>query len=691
MSRMFERLKIWWKSEEGRHFLWVPVCFAAGIAAYYNLPSEPPAYGLPLISVLSLILLLMFRRTALPLVLGLFIVSLGASWAHLRAAEHAPTVLKESLTPRPLVGVVRDIERTQNGVRLTLNHVQVEDLPPEETPAQVRLSVKLKKGTVIELPAIGSTVALRAGLMPPMGPALPNGFDFARYFNFRDIGAVGYGLPPWVVRAPDETGSLANRFWSWRANLTNRIVQTLGPATGGVAAGLITGDGRAISDDDFNSLRASNLYHIVAISGEHMMVIAGVIFISLRLLLLLLPGGIGLRPQGKTIAAMVSLVLVTVYLFVTGLPMSAVRAYLMIVLVLLAVIFRRQVDGLRSLSIAALVMLVYDPASLLDPGFQLSFAATLAILALVESRLLRKPPMIERGRLRMALHLVVTMLLVSVVAEAATTPLVISMFNNVSPYGVFANSLATPLVSLFLMPVVALFFILLPLGLESFALTLMHYGIEALMALARWVSSFPHAQIFSPSLPGYGVALFVLGLLWLCLWRTQVRRLGLVPIFLGVSTLLFVSTPDMLVGGGLKQIAFRTDNGYVLARGRATSMVPELWANGLGYKELEKADQPQWRCDKLGCVAQSSGRKVAFPTDIASLAEDCQNADVVVTSLPYIKCEGSAQIIDGRNFTGGSVVALWLGGHGKARVETSADWQGNRPWSVAAPDDADED
>ncbi|MES2984891.1 MAG: ComEC/Rec2 family competence protein [Pseudomonadota bacterium] len=688
MSRMMAQIKAWWKAEKTRHFLWLPVCFASGIGLYYGLPVEPAVYVFPACAAVALLLTVFLGARLRPVMLALLLVMLGASWANMATLRAQPVVLREGLTPRPVVGVVRDIEPTEHGVRLTLENVIIDDLPAAQTPARVRLSVRLKKGSELALPRIGDGIGLRAGLLPPMGPALPESFDFARYFSFRGIGAVGYGLPPWKIIAPDPSPSLANDFLTWRVRLTDDIIKTLGPSVGSIGAGLITGEARAISKEDFNALRASNLYHIIAISGEHMVVIAGVIFISLRLLALaLLPSRISLRPGVKSLAAWVTLLLVTAYLFVTGLPISAVRAYVMIVLVLLAVILRRQVDPMRSLSIAALLMLVYNPANLLDPGFQLSFAATLAIIALVEARMLAPHPAIERGRVRNAIHLIGTMLLVSVVAEGATAPLVIAMFNNVSPYGVFANSVATPLVSLFLMPLVALFFILLPLGLHHWALHLLGYGIKGLLTIAHFFAELPYAQLFCPSIPGYGVALFSLGLAWLCLWKTRARRYGAIPMLLGVATLLTVQLPDMLVGTSLKQIAFRSEHGYVLARGRASSMMPQLWANGLGYKELPKAETPQWRCDGLGCIADVGTARVAFPKDAVALANDCRAADIVITSFSGARCDSAARVIDGEALKAGAVTALWLKDGKLLRTETSADWQGQRPWSAAADEE----
>lgn len=682
MSRGIERVKKAWAAEAPRQFLWLPVCFAVGISAYFSLPMEPPLWLLPGGFVASLLLAITcWQRARIPL-LAFCLIAAGAAWANLYADQQRTQVLPEALSPRPILGTVTDIQRTEHGVRLTLDRVTISEYPPKYTPERVRVSLRLKKDAVLALPHIGDTVNLRAGLRPPMGPALPHGFDFSRYFYFRGIGAVGYGLPPWRVVGEPQARSVREQFWDWRIRITEEIIATLGKETGGIAAGLTTGDARAITEEDFDALRASNLYHIIAISGEHMVVIAGVIFISLRLLALLLPQRIAYRPQVKSLAALVTLVLVTAYLFVTGLPISAVRAYVMIFLVLLAVILHRQVDAMRSLSLAALIMLLFDPASILEPGFRLSFAATLAIIALVETAILR--PKMGQGRISRGVRLLFTMLMISVVAEAATAPLVISMFNNLSIYGVLANMLATPLVSLFLMPAVALYFILLPLGLHGVALWLMDWGIRGLLGIAHFIAALPHAQVFLPSIPGYGIALFALGLLWLCLWQTPMRRYGALLVLLGIATMAFHRAPDLLVGGELKQIALRTEDGYALARGKRNAMVPELWANGLGYKQLPKASEPDWQCDALGCMADVRGKRIAFPKDAAALVQDCAAADLVFTLYAESSC-GHARLFGKTALAGSNVVAIWI--DDELHIEKSADWQGSRPWSAETADD----
>lgn len=676
------RITTWWDGEKGRQFLWVPVLFAAGIAVYFALPVEPDP--LPPLYVAAAVLLgrglMPYRRfKAAFLVLGLLFA--GMAWAAFHTTLQSPMVITKPLTPRPISGTIADIERVEKGMRFTLRQLAIAGVDEKETPEQVRISVRVKAGTSPALPHIGERMNIMAGLLPPMGPAMPGGFDFARYFFFRDIGAVGYGLPPWKTESAPESS-----FAQWRFALTEKIIAQLGTERGPIAAGLITGEDRAITENDFKALRASNLYHIIAISGGHMVVIAGVVFLALRWLLLCIPNA-GQRPQMKSIAAGGTLLVITGYLFVTGMPVSAVRAYIMVALVLLAVLLRREVDAMRSLLLAALLMLLFDPSDLLEPGFMLSFAATLAIIALVETTWLRPGSREERPFIHTALRVLLTMFLISVVAEAATAPLVLSMFNTASPYGVLANMLATPLVTFVLMPTVALFFLLLPLGLEHWALEFMDIGIVLLMHIARWIAALPNAQMFAPSLPGWGVALFVGGLLWLCLVQQRVRMAGFAVMAIGIASIVTVRLPDILVGPELKQIALRTDDGYKLVRGRANSLLPELWANGLGYETLPvlKPGTETWRCDSLGCIAKVEFIHVAFPNSAEAAVQDCSQTELMFT-LQDAFCE-STQITGRWALRYGGVHAVWVEEEGEGwptTIETSADWQGRRPWSAYA-------
>jgi competence protein ComEC len=684
MSSINERWAEFCKAQAPHRFLWLASCFMAGIASYYALPVEPPTYGLLALTAAFLLLAVRPPRPVRPwrgLMLALMLLSAGIGWASIYTSLQSPVLLRASMSPRPVSGTLVDIERVEKGLRFTLAEVTIKNLPPEKTPHRIRLSVRTRPDDQTPLPRVGDRVDLLAGLLPPMGPATPSGFDFARYFYFRDIGAVGYGLPPWKV-TPAAQSDLYARFMQWRFGVTQHIIATLGPQRGPIAAGLVTGEARAISDRDFDALRASNLYHIIAISGGHMAVIAGVIFVSLRLLLLLLPRHLGQRPAAKSWAALVTLVMASLYLCVTGMPISAVRSYVMIALVLTAVILRREVDALRSLMLAAIIMLLHDPSDILEPGFQLSFVATLAIVALVEAAWLRPARYEEPSRLRTLGRLIASALMISLVAEAATAPLVMHMFNNFSSFGVLANALATPLVAIIIMPTVALFFILQPFGLQDIALALMDIGIRALLWVAQTISDLPHAQNFVPSPPSWGVALFVAGLLMACMLYGRIRRAGLVVMVLGVLSLLTVRLPDLLVGAEVKQIALRTPSGPMLVRGKADALLPKLWANALGYKTLPplKPGTDPWRCDKFGCIARINNVAVSFPATALAMAEDCGHVKLMITTRRGGHCDD--WVIGPYALSKTGVQAFWLQDNGYIRHETSADWQGQRPWSL---------
>ena len=676
MSRI-KQMAEWWEAERHRHFLFLASFFPIGVAAYFSLRFEPNLIVLIGAAAFLLLILVTGYARGHSLATAACLFAIGAAWAAFLTHQQHLVVLGHALDPRPVSGVVQQVERTDHGVRVTLEKVTISDLPADKTPGRVRLTLRLKDGIAAAPPQIGQRISMLAGLLPPMGPAMPHGFDFARYFYFHGIGAVGYGLPPWQVES-ERDDSFPARFANWRIRLTDDIIAQLGPRHGPIAAGLITGEARAISEADYDALKAANLYHIIAISGGHMVVIAGMLFLIARWFTLLLPARWRYRPAMKSWAAAVALILTTVYLYVTGLPPSAVRAYVMIALVLLAVIFQRQVDPMRSLIITALLMIAWNPANLFDPGFQLSFAATLAIVALVERMFLRSDSNDSWPRLVWKIFL--ASFLTSAVAEAATAPLVIAQFNMFGMYGIPSNLLATPLVDFFMMPVVAVYFLLLPFGLDHYALLALDYGITGLLWISTHVAAMPRALRYVPAPPDWGTACFVLGLLWFCFWLKRPRWLGVPLMLLGVASIFTVTLPDILVGPELKQVAVHSSHGYVLARGKPDSLIPQLWANGLGLPELGDPidDSDDWRCDRLGCIAKVKGHLVAFPENAVALGEDCERSALLVTELWHIHCS-RAVVIDGEELWHGGATSVWLD---PLHIEHSADWQGTRPWSI---------
>jgi ComEC/Rec2-related protein len=165
--------------------------------------------------------------------------------------------------------------------------------------------------------------------------------------------------------------------------LTQRIVAVLGPETGGLAAAMTTGHEAYIPREEVDNLRAAGLAHIISISGLHMAIVGGFAFAAARLLIAAWPW-LALRIHGKKAAAVVGLGAVAGYLVLSGAPPPAERAAITASVAFLAILADRQAISLHSLALAAMAVLLLQPEAVTEPGFQMSFAATAALVALAE-------------------------------------------------------------------------------------------------------------------------------------------------------------------------------------------------------------------------------------------------------------------------------------------------------------------
>jgi competence protein ComEC len=658
------------------------VCFAAGALFYLSLPFEPsPSSAVPVVPA-AWVAHRAWRRgwASWAAFVGLAIFMFGFAWTLVYTHSKPMIMLEKEHNFTQVSGRIAAISDVPGGYRVTIDTETIEDLTPKETPQRVRLKLRGKSGEGL---MTGQHISLRAGLLPPTGPVMPQAFDFARYFYFQGIGAVGYGIPPVDIISESNAPS---GFWpqltAMREALSARIRSQMSVPEGAVAAALMMGDRAAIPEDVNQVMRDTNLSHVLAISGMHMALVTGIIFFALRWLLAALPQTRYVRSP-KKLAAWLALAAGAAYLLIAGLPISACRAFIMVALVFAAILLDRQVMPMRSLAVAALLLLLVNPSYAMQPGFQLSFMATAALIGWYERVRSAADDWFapQEKRKRMLLYLGGVMM-TSLVAEVATAPLVLYHFNNVSFYGLLANLIVMPIVSFWIMPFIVLSFVLLPLGLEVLALDPVEWGISAMIAVSRWVADIPGAQFFAPSFPGWSMALIALGMLWIILWRSKIRFWGGLPIAIGLLGWLSISSPDLMLSADGKQIAGRIDGELRMLKGRANSFTPKQWANGTGATIFDKApkDHSDWRCDDLGCVYQLGDQTIAFPNSFEGQAKDCRRADLVVTPFYLYDRECAARVIDRRARQDNGHIWMWFSGDG-LRQQSTRDIQGVRPWS----------
>lgn len=691
--------------ERDRLVLWLPVFLGLGIAVYFALGAEPPLWiGAAAVGLIGLAVLSLKRRFAEGMgAAGLALacmaaLALGFAAAQMRAISVAAPVLENRIGPVTVTGRVVRIEAfaANEGARVTLERPRITRIGPERTPEKIRVRLRGEIGDV----APGDWLTVRAILMPPPPPAAPGAFDFQRHAFFLEIGGVGFALGQADIVARDPGNGLAAMAFGierLRQDMTERVRGAIDGAAGAVAAALMTGDRAGIPAEVNDWMRDSGLAHLLSISGLHFGLVAGILFFSVRSLLVLIPG-IALRYPIKKWAAAIALLGAGAYTVIAGASVPTVRSFLMLALVLVAVFADRRAISMRLVAWAAAAILLFQPENLLGASFQMSFAAVIALIAAYEwMRIRRERRQAFSGQrpwwVRVAALPLLSVAATTLIATAATAPFALYHFNRFAAYALAANMIAVPLTALWVMPWAVLAFALIPFGLESLALAPMGWGVAGIITVARETASWPGAVAVVPAMPTWGLAVAAAGGLWLCLWHGRWRVWGLTAIALGLASMVLQRVPDVLVSADGQLLAVRTETGRLaLSSPKGTRLSRETWLRRAGLEEGEVDDWPlarsagghrQFRCDALGCLYRAEGRTVALVRDRAALAEDCWAADVVVATIRAPRaCRESARLIELRDLARNGAHALWLSREG-VRIESVNQERGRRPWVPA--------
>jgi competence protein ComEC len=452
---------------------------------------------------------------------------------------------------------------------------------------------------------------------------------------------------------------------------------------------LLTGSQSAIPAADLNAMRDSGLAHLLSVSGLHIAIVMSVSFWVCRLLLALYRP-LALRVPGKLLAGCAALLAGGFYMLLTGAQVPMQRSFAMACLVTLAILAGRKAISLRGLAWAAAVVMIFDPASILGPSFQMSFAAVLALIAgweALQPRLTKLRASPGWGK-RIALG-VMGLMLTSVLAGAATAPFGLAHFGRLQWYGVAANAVAVPLTSFIVMPAGMLAALLMPLGLEAPALWVMGLGVEGVLWVARIVAAWPGATQAAMPIPAWGLIVFAFGLCWLCLWRSWWRTFGVLPMILGLSSAAFVQPPHILVSGDARLIAISAADKLFLHRQTgASSLTRDAWLRLYGQTAAQalpaegSTAEGKLRCNAEGCVMDEGPG--AFLVRRGNIMAQCGAVAVIISAEPIRQRCRQSILIDRFSVWRNGPHAIWLLPTG-AQVISDRAWRGDRPWVPPPP------
>lgn len=621
-------------------------------------------------------------------------------------------------------------ESTRAYWRITLDRLRIEGRGPDRTPARIRLRAPAPRdaqGRIESAVAwMGRRVAFSANLSPPPGPAEPGAYDFRQRAWFQQLGATGVADEP-PLRAPEaplaqaagahrDGGSDPSTLSDWMRRFADRAFVMLGQTraaiaeaaraaapgpVGAVMAALLVGDRSGLDPVTTAALRDANLAHLLAISGLHMGIVCLTVFGAARFGLALTPLSAA-RTDPKKIAAVLALLAGAAYLALSGAAVSTQRAFIMAVVAFVAVLIDRPAITLRAVAIAATAILLWRPESLFDAGFQLSFAATTAMVAVFEALRLAEvsrpawrdderdgeDPSLGPARgaasgpwRRRCAALIAALrrpglpqwagaLLVSaIVAGLATAPFAAFAFNRLTRYGLIANLAAAPAMGFWIMPSGVIALALAPFGLEEWGFGVMALGVRYVLAVAEGTAALPGAAYVVPSAPSSVLGLFSLGGLWLCLWRgLWLRLIGLAPLVVALTIWATWPRPDLLIAPQAALMGLATPAGRALDRGDASVFSARLWLRRDGDDAglAEAAERPAFLRHRYGVTARSpSGWRVELVfgrrLDDWRLRRLCRGPTVLIAPRALAAPgEGTSDclVLDRRRL-GDNAVALW--------------------------------
>jgi len=652
MKVLVQKLRDCFELELENSFLWAPVFLGLGILCYFHLPFDPSFLQTGVLLFASIAGLMLcwrnyyFRYIAAAFLL--FAVGFGAS--DFRTHYVAAPKLKVEKKDIWVEGKIDEIIFYDKGKKLVLSEVDSLDLMSDEIPAKIRVNIKSNINDFL----IGDRILVKATLMPPPKPNYPGGFEFERFLYFKQIGAIGYAVnKPRLLELADSI-TMRDRVNSMRKKIADRIENIMDYPANAVAIAMLVCDTSRIKSTEFEQIRKSGIAHLIAISGLHIVTVVALIFLLVRFLLTRSPT-LSNRYNSKKVAAIASILCTSVYLLISGAPVSAQRAFIMSCIVLVAIIADRRSSPMRSIAISAMMILLVTPETLLSASLQMSFTACIALVTAfhyLKGVFVRQTDSVPKKAFGYFLGVSFSTL----IAGTATAPLIVYHFNQFSTYSLLANLICVPLSDFVIMPFGILMLVLMPIGLDFIPAFFIEKGLNIVVQSAAFVSELPYSSFFIPSFPDYGIFLIIAGFLIFCFMQSRIKLIGIPILIIGLLTQLSFSPPDILIDNQAKLFAYwdKTNHMYLSSK-QKSRFSAKSWQATLGANKVDHVRKLQ-SCTDAKCTLEISGKKISIGKEII-----CDNsADFLInTSEKNLVC-ANTKVVNWGDIKPNGASIIWI-------------------------------
>lgn len=527
----------WIENQYINLFLYVPFLMAAGAGIYFSLPFEPGVICPGLVAVIFAIISLVKK---VPIILrAILIAGFGFCYAMAFTDFINTPVIKSNLHNLDIIGTVKAIDVTENKSRIYLN-VNAGDIKAGTGNAIIRVSVN----NDVALAQVGDRIKANVGLFKPTAAYAPETFDYARWAYFNKLTATGYINSIEVIEHTKNTN--VN---SLRNTVHNRTESFL-------VDSLVLGYKNAIPSDDAKIWTISGIGHVWSISGFHMTLVGGWLFIVFYFIFRLIPY-VTRRIPAKIPALGCAWCGLLFYLFLSGIDVATIRAFLMTTLIFVAFIFGRSVISVRNVAIAFCLIFLINPHYVMQAGFQLSFAAVFGLVWVYSDI---NPKMPNNKLLKILWGAILT----SIVATIWTAPFVAAHFGAIPIYGLVGNLGLLPLFSFLIMPLVIVGMLTTFLGFHH-PIDWAHEIYDFTLDGARFISELPYANLTVPHIPNNAIICFVIAFVGLVCIRTIKLKINYIFcglfICIGIILVHTNSTPIFLATSDNELVAGVGDDG----------------------------------------------------------------------------------------------------------------------------------
>ena len=682
-------------SREGEnYFVWIVLAFCGGILIFFHQRDAPTWMDVGIaclvLTSIAICLIAFFQCSIASLVLVSLAFGGLVAKTQLSMLDHP--ILSEKTEEISLTGMVRYVENFGNDsfrVRLRVDEGWTGPLNSVEA---VDVRIWIRDFHFQSHP--GDLVRLTVKLFPPPGPKVPGGFDFARRAYFDGLSAVGFAVAPAKSIQPVEpVHSRSSRGYQvqvsrLRQQISERIRTVLPAQSGALIDALMTGNRADLDKDLLAAIRSAGLAHILAISGFHMGLVAGTLFWGVRGVLAALPF-LALSVPIRRIAALLALSGAFFYLLISGGSVATQRAFCMLAIVFLGMFFHRPAITHQNVALAAFIILIVSPVQILNIGFQMSFAAVIALVSAYDFYQRRKtrsqnylegiPRVLWQTRTFLSAIIMSTL-----IASLAVAPVAAYHFQTVSHYGLLANILVLPLFTLLMMPMALIVFLAMMGGVEAIPLQVMAFLAELFIWIAREVAHLPYAVSSFPKMSNISFLMFLIGFLVLCILQSRVRFFGILLIGCGIGSLFLNAQPQIFVDGTGKVLVVRSGDGLMSVQAPSPkSYALTSWLRLQGIPEIERqaVSNKSLKCESGNCRFTLGNRTIAYVKQIPKLRAACRSNDILITPFYAPRRCVSKLIIDRNRLQalGGHTLLIT---HDDISIETVSDYRGAWPWSV---------